>query len=164
MSALTVAIVDRELRRRHRHGDLRRLPVGAVPQPAAHGDAVRAADRARLDGAHAVFLGHGLCRAGARLAAVLRRHCVLTALPALLLIAVAAEARTFPRPRRRPQRRLKTPRLSLVGVAFDLVGGVGLQLAVVLDADALQQVELRLDEVDVALLVLQRSSNRSIDT
>ena len=51
--ALTVAIVRRELHRRHRHGDLRRLPVGAVPQPAAHGDAVRAADRARLDRAHA---------------------------------------------------------------------------------------------------------------
>ena len=37
-----------ELHRRHRHGDLRRLPLGAVPQPAAHGNAVCAAHRARF--------------------------------------------------------------------------------------------------------------------
>ena len=36
----------REFHRRDRHGDLRRLSLGAVPEPAAHRDAVRAADRA----------------------------------------------------------------------------------------------------------------------
>ncbi len=52
----------REFLRRHRHGDLRRLPVGAVPQSAAHGDAVRAAHGARLDGPHAVLIGNRICR------------------------------------------------------------------------------------------------------
>ena len=36
-----------EFHRRDRHRDLRRLPLGAVQQPAAHRDAVRAAHRAR---------------------------------------------------------------------------------------------------------------------
>src|SRR5262245_52543062 len=47
------------------------------------------------------------------------------------------------------------PRRSLRCVALDLVGGVGLQLAVVLHADLVEQVELGLDEVDVVLLVPQ---------
>ena len=61
-------------------------------------------------------------------------------------------------------RAMQCPRAELFGVAFDLVGRGGLQLAVVLDADVLQQVELRLDEVDVAFLVRSSSSKRSMDT
>ena len=41
-----------EFHQRHRHRDVRRLPVGAVPEPAAHGDAIRAAHRARLGRPH----------------------------------------------------------------------------------------------------------------
>ena len=41
-----------ELHQRHRHRDVRRLSVGALPQPAAHGDAIRAADRARRHRPH----------------------------------------------------------------------------------------------------------------
>ena len=44
---LTVAIIAGEFHQRDRHGDLRRLPLGAVPEPAAHRDAICAAHRAR---------------------------------------------------------------------------------------------------------------------
>ncbi len=42
----------RELHRRDRHRDLRRLPVGAVPESAAHRDAICAAHRTRRGRAH----------------------------------------------------------------------------------------------------------------
>ena len=63
-----------ELHGRHRHRDLRRLPVGPVQQPAAHGHAIRPSHRAGLDGAHLPVLRHRLSRNGHRLAAVLHRH------------------------------------------------------------------------------------------
>ncbi len=72
--ALTVAIIIRELHRRHRHGDLRRLPVGAVPQPAAHGDAIRPADGAGLHRTHAALIRHRLHGPEHRLVGLLRRH------------------------------------------------------------------------------------------
>ena len=43
---LTVRHHGREFHQRDRHRDLRRLSLGALPQSAAHGDAIRAADRA----------------------------------------------------------------------------------------------------------------------
>ena len=48
-------IVAENLHQRHRHGDLRRLSLGAVPQSAAHGDAICAADRAGGVRAHLSF-------------------------------------------------------------------------------------------------------------
>ena len=57
---------------RHRHRDLRRLSVGAVPEPAAHRDTIRAAHRARRGRAHLFVVRRGLCGEGDRLAAVLR--------------------------------------------------------------------------------------------
>ena len=92
----------RELHRRHRHGDLRRLSLRAVPQPAAYGDAVRAADGARLDRAHAVLVRHGVCGANARLAALLRGdHAHRAAVAGA--VDVAAEARALPRARSGPR-------------------------------------------------------------
>ena len=70
---LTVAIVAGELHQRDRHGDLRRLPVGAVPQSAAHRHAIRAADRAGGLRPHLSVGGRGLYRGGDRLDLVLRR-------------------------------------------------------------------------------------------
>ena len=61
-----------ELHQRHRHGDVRRLSVGAVPEPAAHGDAIRAADRARRGRPHLSVVGRGLHCRGDRLGLVLR--------------------------------------------------------------------------------------------
>ena len=58
--------------RRDRHRDLRRLSVGAVPEPAAHRDPIRAAHRAGRGRAHLSVLGRGLCGGGDGLAAVLR--------------------------------------------------------------------------------------------
>ena len=58
--ALTVAIIGGEFHRRDRHGDLRRLSVGAVPEPAAHRDAIRAAHRARRGRAHLSVVRRGL--------------------------------------------------------------------------------------------------------
>ena len=87
----------RELLRRHRHGDLRRLPLGAVPQSAAHGDAIRAAHGARLDGAHAVLGWNRVCRRGAWLAAVFPRH-LAHRHPGADADGLAARARTLPRP------------------------------------------------------------------
>ena len=57
---------------RDRHRDLRRLPLGAVPESAAHRDPIRAADRACRGRAHLPVVGRGLCGEGDRLAAVLR--------------------------------------------------------------------------------------------
>ena len=51
-----------EFHQRHRHGDVRRLPVGALPEPAAHGDAIRAAHRAGRGRAHLSVVGRGLHR------------------------------------------------------------------------------------------------------
>ena len=53
---------DGELHQRHRHGDLRRLSVGAVPEPAAHRDAIRAAHRARRGRPHLSVVRRGLYR------------------------------------------------------------------------------------------------------
>ena len=61
-----------EFHQRHRHRDLRRLSVGAVPKPAAHRDPICAAHRARRGRAHLSVVGRRLCREGDRLAAVLR--------------------------------------------------------------------------------------------
>ena len=61
----------RELHQRDRHRDLRRLSLGAVPQSAAHGDAIRAADRARRLRPHLSFVGRRLYRRRNRLGVVL---------------------------------------------------------------------------------------------
>ncbi len=62
----------RELHRRDRHGDLRRLPLGAVQKPAAYRDAVRAADRAGGGRTHLPVRRRRLRRGGDRLADLLR--------------------------------------------------------------------------------------------
>ncbi len=105
---LVAAIIAENLHRRHRHRDLRRLPLGAVPEPAAHRDPVRLADRAIGRRTH-LSVGRRRHRRGSdRLADVL---CVLFAarnsepVPARL----AATARAFCRARaraRRPRGRL----------------------------------------------------------
>ena len=59
-----------EFHQRHRHRDLRRLSLGAVPKPAAHRDAIRAAHRARRGRAHLSVVRRGLCGESDRLAAV----------------------------------------------------------------------------------------------
>ena len=41
-------------------------------------------------------------------------------------------------------------------MAFDLVGGLRVEQAVVLDADLAKQFDLRLEEVDMAFLILQQ--------
>ncbi len=51
-----------EFHQRHRHRDVRRLLVGALPEPAAHGDAIRAADRAGRGRAHLSVVRRGLHR------------------------------------------------------------------------------------------------------
>ncbi len=51
-----------ELHQRHRHGDVRRLPVGAVQEPAAHGHAICAAYRAGRGRTHLSLVGRGLHR------------------------------------------------------------------------------------------------------
>ena len=56
----------------HRHRDLRRLPLGAVPEPAAYRDPIRAVDRARRGRAHLSVVGRGLRGESDRMAAVLR--------------------------------------------------------------------------------------------
>ncbi len=60
-----------EFHQRHRHRDLRRLSVGAVPQPAAHRDPVRAADGAGRGRADLSVIRRGLCGEGHGMAAVL---------------------------------------------------------------------------------------------
>ena len=57
---------------RHRHGDVRRLSVGALPKPAAHGDAIRAVDRARRGRAHLSVVRRRLHRRERRLGVVFR--------------------------------------------------------------------------------------------
>ncbi len=64
--------LGREFYRRDRHRDLRRLSLGAVPEPAAHGDAIRAAHRTRRGRAHLSVIRRGLCGGDDGLAAVLR--------------------------------------------------------------------------------------------
>ena len=61
-----------KLHRRDRHRDLRRVSLGAVPEPAAHRDPIRAAHRAGRGRAHLPVLRRGLCGGGDGLAAVLR--------------------------------------------------------------------------------------------
>src|SRR4029079_9286464 len=78
--------------------------------------------------------------------------CVLTALPALALL-VWLQKRGHFRALEEPQANASYVK-ELLGAGGNLVGGGRLQLAVVLDADRLQQIELRLQEVDVAFLVL----------
>ena len=70
--ALAVRDLGGELHRRDRHRDLRRLSLGAVPEPAAHRHPIRAAHRAGRGRAHLPVLGRGLCGEGDGLAAVLR--------------------------------------------------------------------------------------------
>ena len=55
--------------------DLRRLPVGAVPQSAAHRDPIRVADRARRGRPHLSVVGAGFLAASHRLGLVLRDLC-----------------------------------------------------------------------------------------
>ena len=50
----------RKFHQRHRHRDLRRLSLGAVPEPAAHCHAIRAADSARRGRAHLSVVRRGL--------------------------------------------------------------------------------------------------------
>ena len=60
-----------EFHQRHRHRDLRRLSVGAVPQSAAHRDPICAADGAGRGGAHLSVVGRRLCGEGDGVARVL---------------------------------------------------------------------------------------------
>ena len=71
---------DREFHQRHRHRDVRRLFVGAVPQSAAHGDAICAADRARRRRAHLFVVGRRLHRRRHRLGAGSSSICALAAI------------------------------------------------------------------------------------
>jgi PAT family beta-lactamase induction signal transducer AmpG len=61
-----------ELHQRHRHRDLRRLSLGAVPQSAAYRHAICAADGAGRGGADLPVVGRRLCGEGRGLADVLR--------------------------------------------------------------------------------------------
>jgi PAT family beta-lactamase induction signal transducer AmpG len=61
-----------KLHRRDRHRDLRRLSLGAVPEPAAHRDPICTADRAGRRRAHISLLRRGLCGGGNGLVVVLR--------------------------------------------------------------------------------------------
>ena len=70
--ALAFAITRGEFHQRHRHRDLRRLSVGAVPQPAAHRDPIRAAHGARRGRADLSVVRRGLRGEGYGLADVLR--------------------------------------------------------------------------------------------
>ena len=76
----------REFHRRDRHGDLRRLPVRAVQEPAAHSDAIRAADRARRGRAHVSVRRRRLRRRSDRLA-MFYILSVVVAIPSLILLA-----------------------------------------------------------------------------
>ena len=75
----------RELHQRHRHGDFRRLSLGALPQSAAYGHAIRAAHGA-------VGVGRTYSRAGAGYVAAATGWfwffviCALAALPSLMLL------------------------------------------------------------------------------
>ena len=62
----------REFHQRHRHRDVRRLSLGAVPRPAAHRHAIRAADRARRGRPHYACFRRRLHRRVFRLGVVLR--------------------------------------------------------------------------------------------
>ena len=62
----------REFHQRHRHRDFRRLSVGALPKPAAHGDPIRAAHRACRRRPDVSLLGCRVRRRGDRLGLVLR--------------------------------------------------------------------------------------------
>ena len=72
--------------RRDRHGDLRRLSLRALQEPAAHRHAIRAADRAGVGRPHLSVVGRGLCGAGDGLADVLRGFRGV-AVPSLILLA-----------------------------------------------------------------------------
>ncbi len=97
--ALAVTITVGEFHRRDRHGDLRRVSVGAVPIAAAHRDAIRAAHRARRRSAAPI------CRPAR--ASSPRRPAgpgsssisALAAVPGLVPAVVAAGARAFPQAR-----------------------------------------------------------------
>ena len=84
--ALAVAMARREFHRRHRHGDLHRLHLRALPQPPAHGYAVRAAHCARVGGEDDLRVRHRLRRRRHRLAGILRTTAA-AALPGLALLA-----------------------------------------------------------------------------
>ncbi len=85
--ALAFAITCENFHQRHRHRDLRRLSLRAVPEPAAHGDAICAAHRARRGRAHLSV---------SRVRAIVAKTtgwplffviCVLVAIPSLVLLA-----------------------------------------------------------------------------
>ena len=76
-----------EFHQRDRHGDLRRLPLGAVPQSAAHRDAIRAADRARRGRAHLSLGRRRAIVAAATGWAWFFAICALAAIPSLVLLA-----------------------------------------------------------------------------
>ena len=61
-----------EFHQRHRHGDLRGLPVGAVPEPAAHRDPICVADRARCGRTDLSVVRRRFHRVRCRLGGVLR--------------------------------------------------------------------------------------------
>ena len=61
-----------EFHQRHRHGDVRRVSVGALPEPAAYGDAIRAAHGAGRGRAHLSVVGRRLHRRIDRLGLVFR--------------------------------------------------------------------------------------------
>ena len=95
VAMLTFDHRHRELHRRRRHGDLRRLPLGAVPQSAVHGDAIRAPDRARG------LRAQPICRRVPALSphavgwAWFFVICALAGLPALVLLAWLQKRRHF---------------------------------------------------------------------
>ncbi len=84
----------REFHQRHRHGDLCRLPLGAVPQSAAYGDAICAPHRVGGVRAHVSVVGRGLPGRRRRMGVVfcdMRRRRTAGARPARL----PATARPF---------------------------------------------------------------------
>ena len=97
-----------EFHQRDRHRDLRRLSVGAVPQPAAHRDAIRAAHRAGGVRPHLSVVRRRLSwrrrPAGSWFFAI----CALAAIPEPAAARVAAAARAFRAASRTTKRRLKT--------------------------------------------------------
>ena len=83
-----------EFHQRHRHGDVRRLPVRAVPEPAAHGDAICTADRARCRRSDLSVVRCRLPRRIDRLDVVLHHLCTRRN-SKLAFARVAAAAWTF---------------------------------------------------------------------
>ena len=104
-----------EFHQRHRHGDVRRLPLCSLPKSTAHGDAICAADCASCGRTHLSFIRCRIHRRIDRLGVVLRdmhagRHSELAfarlATAARTLQAAGAEETADPDERPHPSRSL----------------------------------------------------------